>query len=154
MWQEIMNIDWVEMAELQSVALGETTVMIVIAGVLACALGLPLGIFLTVTSRGHLTPLPRINQVVGMIVNAMRSVPFIILMVALRDMQTREWKCDNYLQYLKLVSVLLTILNSTYTPNCSVALFYKQEILSFSYYNHPFCFELRQETDTILYILY
>ena len=83
MWQEIMNIDWVEMAELQSVGLGETTVMIVIAGVLACVLGLPLGIFLTVTSRGHLTPLPRINQVLGMIVNAMRSVPFIILMVAI-----------------------------------------------------------------------
>lgn len=83
MWQEIMNIDWVEMVELQSVALGETTIMIVIAGVLACLLGTPLGIFLTVTSRGHLVPLPGINQVLGAIVNAMRSVPFIILMVAI-----------------------------------------------------------------------
>ena len=83
MWQEIMSIDWIEMVELQSIALGETAVMVVISGALACALGLPLGIFLTVTSRGHLTPFPRLNQVLGMIVNAMRSVPFIILMVAI-----------------------------------------------------------------------
>jgi len=54
-----------------------------IAGSLAVLFGVPLGIVLTVTARGGLTQNIFINRVLGFIVNATRSTPFIILMVAI-----------------------------------------------------------------------
>jgi len=63
-------------------ALGETIYMVGAAGSLAVLLGVPLGIVLTVTARGGLKQNLFINNVLGFIVNAMRSTPFIILMVA------------------------------------------------------------------------
>lgn len=83
MLQDLMKIDWVEMIDLQGVALGETLYMVLISGLLACILGTPLGVLLTVTSKGHLVPYPILNRILGAIVNAMRSIPFIILMVAI-----------------------------------------------------------------------
>jgi ABC-type metal ion transport system, permease component len=79
----LFGIDWAEMYDLQSVALGETAYMVLISGALACLIGTPLGILLTVTSRRHLLPCPALNMGLGWIINAMRSVPFIILMVAI-----------------------------------------------------------------------
>lgn len=45
--------------------------------------GLPLGIVLVVTARGHILPHPILSSILGTVVNAARSVPFIILMVAI-----------------------------------------------------------------------
>ena len=64
-------------------ALKETVYMVGIAGSLAVLFGVPLGIVLTVTARGGLTQNIFINRVLGFIVNATRSTPFIILMVAI-----------------------------------------------------------------------
>lgn len=64
-------------------ALGETLLMVGISGALATALGLPLGVLLLVTSKGHIAENRGVNAVVGAIVNATRSTPFIILMVAI-----------------------------------------------------------------------
>jgi D-methionine transport system permease protein len=64
-------------------ALGETLLMVGISGALATALGLPLGVLLLVTSMGHIAENRGVNAVVGAIVNATRSTPFIILMVAI-----------------------------------------------------------------------
>jgi len=64
-------------------ALWETVVMTVDAGVIAFLLGLPLGLFLVATDAGGIWPNRLANRVLGGLVNALRSVPFIILLVAL-----------------------------------------------------------------------
>lgn len=83
MWQDLQMIDWNEMIDMQSIALGETVYMVIISGLIACLIGVPLGVLLTVTGRGNLLPFPIFNRIAGVVVNAMRSVPFIILMVAI-----------------------------------------------------------------------
>lgn len=64
-------------------ALLETLQMIAVSGCLAAALGLPLGVVLVVTGPGHILERPALNAVLGAIANAVRSTPFIILMVAI-----------------------------------------------------------------------
>lgn len=63
-------------------ALIETAVMVGISGLIATLLGVPLGVVLVVTDRGHILQNLTLNRVLGIIVNATRSTPFIILMVA------------------------------------------------------------------------
>ncbi len=64
-------------------ALGETLYMVVLATVAALIIGLPLGIALVVTSKGHIADWPGFNQTVSTLVNVFRSFPFIILIVVL-----------------------------------------------------------------------
>lgn len=71
------------MIELLLEALLETLLMVGVSGALATALGLPLGVILLVTSKGHIAENRPVNAVLGAIVNATRSTPFIILMVAI-----------------------------------------------------------------------
>ena len=61
----------------------ETVQMTVISTVVAVLLGVPLGVILVITSRGHIMQNEVVNKVLGAIVNATRSIPFIILMVAI-----------------------------------------------------------------------
>ena len=61
----------------------ETLYMIGVSGLLACLGGLPLGVVLAVTAPGGLMPRPWLSQLLGFVVNAARSTPFIILMVAI-----------------------------------------------------------------------
>ncbi|HHW14898.1 MAG TPA: ABC transporter permease [Firmicutes bacterium] len=63
--------------------LWETLVMVFISTAVALAVGTPLGVLLVVTSPGHLWPRRFFNQVLAGIINAGRSLPFIILMVAI-----------------------------------------------------------------------
>lgn len=72
-----------EMIELLIKSFWETGYMVVASTVLASLIGIPLGIILTVTHNGHILPNAVINSVLGVIVNATRSTPFIILMVAI-----------------------------------------------------------------------
>ncbi len=72
-----------EMIELLIKSFWETGYMVVASTVLASLIGIPLGIILTVTRNGHILPNAAINSVLGVIVNATRSTPFIILMVAI-----------------------------------------------------------------------
>lgn len=72
-----------EMIELLIKSFWETGYMVVASTVLASLIGIPLGIILTVTRSGHILPNAAINSVLGVIVNATRSTPFIILMVAI-----------------------------------------------------------------------
>jgi len=71
------------MFELLLEAFFETLQMVVIAGGFAILAGLPLAVLLLVTSPGHLWPQRSVNAVLGAVVNAVRSTPFIILMVAI-----------------------------------------------------------------------
>lgn len=64
-------------------ALGETVYMIAVSGTFACIGGFLLGIVLCTTARGGLLQRTWLNNVIGIVVNATRSTPFIILMVAL-----------------------------------------------------------------------
>lgn len=63
--------------------LGETLQMTIISTVVAMLIGIPLGVILVITSRGHILENKALNGVLGAIVNATRSIPFIILMVAI-----------------------------------------------------------------------
>jgi D-methionine transport system permease protein len=60
----------------------ETLQMVAVSSVLTVLLGLPLGVLLHTTSPGGLTPQRTISSVVGFIVNVGRSLPFVILMIA------------------------------------------------------------------------
>lgn len=64
-------------------ALAETLAMVGVSLTLAALAGIPLGVLLLVTARGALLERPLFNRVAGAVVNATRSTPFIILMVAI-----------------------------------------------------------------------
>jgi len=61
----------------------DTLAMVGVAGAIGTVLGLPLGIFLATSRRGELFSAPAVNATIGVIVNATRSTPFIILVVAI-----------------------------------------------------------------------
>ncbi|WP_411975097.1 methionine ABC transporter permease [Sulfitobacter faviae] len=64
-------------------ATGQTLYMVAISAILGTLFGLPLGLFLATSQRGELLSSPWVNKVLGLVVNATRSVPFIILVVAI-----------------------------------------------------------------------
>lgn len=66
-----------------NIAFIETLVMVSIALLFAIIIGLPLGVVLFVTDRGLFLENKWVKQVVGVIINLIRSVPFIILLVFL-----------------------------------------------------------------------
>ena len=61
----------------------ETIYMTVISTVLAYIIGLPLGLVLVVTDKDGIHPIPWLNSLLGMIINFLRSIPFLILLIAL-----------------------------------------------------------------------
>jgi D-methionine transport system permease protein len=63
--------------------LWQTMIMVVTSGVIGTAIGLPIGVFLATSGKGELFEAPTLNKVVGLLVNATRSTPFIILVVAI-----------------------------------------------------------------------
>nr|WP_300311082.1 methionine ABC transporter permease [Halomonas sp.] len=64
-------------------ATAETLYMVFVSGVLSALVGIPLGVLLYVTRPGQILPNATLNSVLGIITNIGRSIPFIILMVAL-----------------------------------------------------------------------
>ena len=64
-------------------ALGETVAMVAVAMVAATAVGVPLGVLLVTTAKGGVLACPVLNRVLAAVVNAVRSSPCIILMVAI-----------------------------------------------------------------------
>ncbi|MEA4997804.1 MAG: methionine ABC transporter permease [Candidatus Limiplasma sp.] len=61
----------------------DTVYMTLWASLFSYALGLPLGVLLVVTRRGHILPAPTFNTVLGWAINFLRSIPFIILLAML-----------------------------------------------------------------------
>ncbi|MFI1396716.1 methionine ABC transporter permease [Streptomyces sp. NPDC020681] len=74
---------WSEMQPLLEQACWDTLYMVGWSTVIAIVGGLPLGVVLVLTDRGGLLGNALLNKVIGQIVNVTRSMPFIILMVAL-----------------------------------------------------------------------
>ncbi|WP_085708445.1 MULTISPECIES: methionine ABC transporter permease [unclassified Pseudomonas] len=76
-------IDWNEILQLVLNATGETLYMVLLAGLFTLLIGLPLGVLLFISRRQGLYPLPRINQALGAIINLGRSLPFVVMLIAL-----------------------------------------------------------------------
>ena len=64
-------------------SLWETVLMTTASGLISLVFGLPLGLALVATDRGGIAEQRWINRILGAVVNGFRSVPFIILLVAL-----------------------------------------------------------------------
>lgn len=64
-------------------AIWETIYMTLVATLFSYLFGLPLGIILSVTDAGGIKPIKWLNRILGFIVNIFRSIPFIVLMVAM-----------------------------------------------------------------------
>ena len=61
----------------------ETAIMVLAAAAIAVLLGLPLALGMVLTQRSGLAEAAWLNRPLGLLINAVRSVPFIILMVAI-----------------------------------------------------------------------
>ena len=72
-----------DMLPLLTKALGETVYMVVVSMIVASLIGIPLGVLLATTAKGQTLECMPLNRAIGAVVNALRSIPFIILMVAI-----------------------------------------------------------------------
>ena len=64
-------------------ALGETVYMVIVSMIVASLIGIPLGVLLATTAKGQILECLPLCRAIGAVVNALRSIPFIILMVAI-----------------------------------------------------------------------
>lgn len=71
-----------EMLDMFVQSFWETLVMVGISGLIGALVGLPLGVLLHLTDRQGVLQNLAVNRAMGMLVNAVRSTPFIILLVA------------------------------------------------------------------------
>ncbi len=60
----------------------ESLYMTFLSTLLAYILGLPLGVLLVTSEKNGILPLPNLNRVLNVIVNLLRSIPFLILLMA------------------------------------------------------------------------
>ena len=58
-----------------------TIYMVFLSSALSYVIGIPLGIALVVTDKEGISPVPLFNKALGLIINLLRSVPFIILLI-------------------------------------------------------------------------
>ncbi|MFA6851288.1 MAG: methionine ABC transporter permease, partial [Selenomonadaceae bacterium] len=72
-----------DMTALLIKSLGETIYMVTVSMLIATAIGIPIGVLLVTTAKKQILEFVGFNRVLAGIVNAVRSVPFIILMVAI-----------------------------------------------------------------------
>lgn len=70
-------------AGLLQLGVWETIYMTVLSSLIAYVIGLPLGVILCVTDKNGIHPIGWLNSVLGFAVNFFRSIPFIVLMVAM-----------------------------------------------------------------------
>lgn len=78
-----MKTDWNDILQLLLNATGETLYMVLLAGLFTLLIGLPLGVLLFISRRDGLLPLPRLNRVLGGVINLGRSLPFVVMLIAL-----------------------------------------------------------------------
>ena len=86
MYNDLFSAD--SLAELQAVlpqipfAIWETLYVTLLSTLLATVIGLPLGVLLVAGEKGGVLPLPKgVLHVLNVIINLLRSVPFLILMI-------------------------------------------------------------------------
>ncbi|MCG3865590.1 MULTISPECIES: methionine ABC transporter permease [unclassified Photobacterium] len=64
-------------------ALGQTLTMVFVSGLIGFVIGIPLGVTLHLTKKNGLLENTAVNNILSIIVNIGRSIPFIILLVAI-----------------------------------------------------------------------
>ena len=74
-----MTSDAVTVAMLKT-AIWETFYMVALSSLFAYVIGLPLGIVLVVTDTDGIYPIPWLQKILGLVINLLRSVPFLILL--------------------------------------------------------------------------
>lgn len=72
-----------ELLPLFTLSLYETTLMVVISLAIATIIGIPLGVLLVISRPNHLAPNKWLFHILNTIINIIRSLPFIILMLAI-----------------------------------------------------------------------
>lgn len=82
---ELISAFWEQYGDLLISGLLDTLIMVGISTVFAYLIGLPLGVLLSITSTHGIWPRRWLNRALGWIVNVGRSLPFIILMIAIMD---------------------------------------------------------------------
>ena len=76
-------MEWSKLGPMLLESAGETLYMTLWSTLASYLIGLPLGVLLTVTKRGRIMSAPTFNAVLGVIVNFLRSIPFIIMLAVL-----------------------------------------------------------------------
>nr|WP_256586922.1 methionine ABC transporter permease [Pseudomonas sp. Irchel 3E19] len=76
-------MNWDEILQLVLNATGETVYMVLLAGLFTLLIGLPLGVLLFISRRTGLVPMPRFNAALSGLVNLGRSLPFVVMLIAL-----------------------------------------------------------------------
>lgn len=77
------RLDWDDLWPLLLDGSLDTLYMVSLAALFTVLIGLPLGVLLFLTRRDGVLPAPLFNQVIGSVVNVGRSLPFIVLLIAL-----------------------------------------------------------------------
>ncbi|MCE0811148.1 methionine ABC transporter permease [Buttiauxella sp. S04-F03] len=77
------RLDWDDLWPLLLDGTLDTLYMVSLAALFTVLIGLPLGVLLFLTRRDGVLPAPLFNQVIGSVVNIGRSLPFIVLLIAL-----------------------------------------------------------------------
>lgn len=72
---------WQQLLSMIAEGTWETVYMTFFSTLFAYILGLPLGVLLVVTEKGHIMENQPFNSVLGTVINILRSVPFLILMI-------------------------------------------------------------------------
>lgn len=67
--------------DMLKIGLWETIFMVAASSFFAYLIGIPLGIILVVTDQDGIRPIPWLHKILGLIINLLRSVPFIILLI-------------------------------------------------------------------------
>lgn len=70
-----------QLIEMMKTGIGETLFMVLASSFISYLIGVPLGIILVVTDKDGIRPMPLVQKVLGIAINLLRSVPFLILLV-------------------------------------------------------------------------
>lgn len=74
---------WDKLAPLLWSSMQETLYMTFWSSLISYIIGLPLGVLLVITRRSGIRPAPTFNAVLGVVINFLRSIPFIIMLALL-----------------------------------------------------------------------
>lgn len=69
------------MIELIRIGIWETLYMVIASSAISYLIGIPLGIILVVMDKDGIYPMPLVQKVLGIIINLLRSIPFMILLI-------------------------------------------------------------------------
>ncbi|WP_038904803.1 MULTISPECIES: methionine ABC transporter permease [Dickeya] len=77
------RLSWDEFFPIMLNATLETLYMVGLAALFTVLVGLPTGVLLFISRQSSVLPLPRVNAVLGSVINVGRSLPFVVLLIAL-----------------------------------------------------------------------